>query len=279
MIDFLKTMAEGSAQRAAAIRRTFAARDFDLPILPLNPSEFDLIAEIKDSSPSEGQLATHAAGRADRALQYVQGGATAISVLTEPSRFGGELGHLREVANAVSGSSVPVMRKDFLVDTKQILEARAAGASGVLLIVALLERKKLMNMLHCAFEHSLFVLLESFDEVDLKATHELLQDAQMADRAAHGQLLVGINARDLRSLAVDPERLAELASRLPEQAIAVAESGLRSAGDAATAASLGYRMALVGTALMREPNPAVMINEMLLAGRAAAAEQEEIRTA
>lgn len=279
MTDFLRTMAKGSAERAAAIGRRFTSRDFDLPILPLNPGAFDLIAEIKDSSPSEGQLALHNAGRADRALQYVQGGAAAISVLTEPSRFDGRIEHLREVVDAVSGSSVPVMRKDFLVDTKQILEARVAGASGVLLIVALLEPKKLKDMLHCAFEHSLFVLLESFDAADLAVTHELLQDAAMADKALHGQLLIGINTRDLRTLAVDAGRLAEFATALPEQSIAVAESGLRTAADAASAAALGYRLALVGTALMREPNPAVLINEMLLAGRAGALERERLRTA
>lgn len=271
MSTFLDKMAASSAGRAAAIRRKFASRDFDLPIMPLNPGAFDLIAEIKEHSPSEGRLAPQKAGRADRARQYVQGGAIAISVLTEPTEFGGDIEHLREVVAAVSGSGVPVMRKDFLVDTRQVLEARAAGASGVLLIVAMLEERQLAGMLDCAFEHSLFVLLESFDEADLAATARLLRHERMADKAVHGQLLVGVNTRDLRTLAVDAERTRRLAGSLPDQAIAVAESGLHLAIDAAAVSGLGYRMALVGTALMREANPAALINDMLLAGRASAA--------
>jgi len=271
MSDFLRTMAAGSAERAASIRGRFASRDFDLPTAPLNLGTFDVIAEIKESSPSHGVLAPQqSAGRADRARQYVQGGAAAISVLTEPTRFGGELSHLREVVAAVSGSGVPVMRKDFLVHPRQILEARAAGASGVLLIVAILDERQLAVMVDCAVEHSLFVLLECFDEEDLVHARQLLQNERFAESAMHGQLLVGINTRDLRTLAVEPKRLARFAPLLPDRTVAVAESGLRDAKDAAAASSLGYRVALVGTALMRQANPAVLISDMLLAGRAAA---------
>jgi indole-3-glycerol phosphate synthase len=262
-------MAAGSAKRAASIRR-FSARDFDLPTAPLNLGVFDLIAEIKERSPSAGTLAPPAGTRAERARQYVQGGAAAISVLTEPARFGGDLSHLREVVTAVSGSGVPVMRKDFLVDPRQILEARAAGASGVLLIAAMLCETELADMVDCAFEHSLFVLLESFDESDVARTLDLLRIDRFADKAARGQLLVGVNSRNLRSLEVDSTRLAGLLPMLPDRAVAVAESGLRGTEDAAMVASLGYRVALVGTALMRETNPAALIGEMLLAGRACA---------
>jgi indole-3-glycerol phosphate synthase len=273
MSDFLSTMAAGSTARAASISRRFASRDFDLPVVPLNLGTFDLIAEIKQSSPSEGHLVPRSVNRADRARQYVQGGAAAISVLTEPTRFGGDVAHLSEVVAAVSGSSVPVMRKDFLVDPRQILEARAAGASGVLLIVAMLHKRQLADMLDCAFEHALFVLLESFDEHDLVRTSQLMQNERIADKVDHGQLLVGINTRNLRTLSVDSTRLAELAPKLPGHAVAVAESGVRTATDAAAVSSLGYRVALIGTALMREPNPAVLLSEMLLAGRTGAATQ------
>jgi indole-3-glycerol phosphate synthase len=201
----------------------------------------------------------------------VQGGAAAISVLTEPSRFDGSLEHLAEVVRAVTGAGVPVMRKDFLVDRRQILEARAAGASGVLLIVAMLNDKELPDLLACAREHSLFVLLEAFDERDLERIRALLENGRCADDAANRTLLVGINIRDLRTLAVDSGRLARLAPLLPEGAVCVAESGLASPSDAATAASLGYHMGLVGTALMRAANPAALLSDMLLAGRASTA--------
>jgi indole-3-glycerol phosphate synthase len=161
------------------------------------------------------------------------------------------------------------MRKDFLVDGRQVLEARAAGASGVLLIAAMLQDRQLQRMLDCAFEHSLFVLLESFDADDVARTRRLLELPQYADKAAQRQLLVGVNSRNLRTLEVDPDRLAKLSHSLPAGAVAVAESGLKDAGDAASVSALGYRVALVGTALMRAPDPAALIGEMLAAGRAA----------
>lgn len=269
MSDFLRTMAASSAERAALIRDTFSAGDFDLPVAALSLDSFDLIAEIKDRSPSAGKLASDSGTRMDRARQYLEGGAAAISVLTEPSRFGGGMSHLREVVAAVSGSGLPVMRKDFLVDVRQVLEARAAGASGVLLIVAMLSDKRLADLLDCAFEHSLFVLLESFDEDDIGRMAGLLKADRYADRAGHRQLLVGVNSRNLRTLEVDSGRLARLAPLLPHDAVAVAESGLGKPADAAQVSSLGYRVALVGTALMREGNPGALIGDMLVAGRGA----------
>jgi indole-3-glycerol phosphate synthase len=181
------------------------------------------------------------------------------------------MSHLREVVAAVTGRAIPVMRKDFLVDVRQILEARAVGASGVLLIVAMLSDRQLGNLLDCAFEHSLFVLLESFDADDVARTCSLLELRRYADQALHRRLLVGVNSRSLRSLEVDTARLATLAPALPEAAVAVAESGLVGAEDAAAVSALGYGVALVGTALMRERKPAALIREMLAAGRATAA--------
>lgn len=267
MSDFLKSMASSSADRAAAIRTDFKSSDFDLPVMPLTLNGFDLIAEIKERSPTEGSLIPATSDRSERARQYVQGGAAAISVLTEPLKFAGALSHLQEVVSAVSGAPVPVMRKDFLVDSRQIEEARAAGASGVLLIVAILPDRQLAGMLDCAFDHSLFVLLESFDERDVARATKLLQAKRYAACAADGQLLLGINARNLRTLAVEPQRFASLASLLPERAIGVAESGLLDAGDAMRVAALGYRMALIGTALMRASDPVELMQRMLLAGR------------
>ncbi len=261
MSDFLLQMAASSAERAAAAP-AFGSADFDLPVVPLELGGFDVIAEIKQRSPAEGELKLSERGRVEQAALYAEGGAAAISVLTEPSRFDGSLEHLREVAEALPGT--PVMRKDFLVDPVQIDEARASGASGVLLIVAMLDGPKLREMLDCAYGHGLFVLLESFDGRDIARAGALLNDADR-ERMAAGQLLFGVNTRNLRTLEVDPERLRLLVDQLPEAA-RVAESGLHTADDAARVAGYGYTMALVGTALMRSDDPATLIADMKRAG-------------
>ena len=259
MSDFLQTMAKSSAARAAAAP-AFTDADFDKPVAPLLLGAFDVIAEIKLRSPAEGQLGISylVSDLNDRARTYAAGGAAAISVLTEPSRFDGELAHLESVAAAVPGT--PVMRKDFLVEPVQVLEARKAGASGVLLITTMLDDAKLASMVDAAFEHGMFVLLESFDEDDLR------RSARFLDR--DGQLLIGVNTRDLRTLEVDGERLQRLGPALPD-ARCVAESGLHSAADAARVAGWGYRLALVGTALMRSDDPAALVQSMKEAGAAA----------
>ena len=258
MSDFLKAMAESSAARAAAAP-SLTEDDFDKPVVPLALGEFDVIAEIKNRSPAEGQLQFE--GDSDpvsRARAYAAAGAAAISVLTEPSRFDGELAHLEAVVAAVPGT--PVMRKDFLVDPVQVLEARAAGASGVLLIATMLDDRRLRAMLDCAFEHGMFVLLESFDEEDLQRSARFLD--------LEGRLLIGVNTRNLRTLEVDGDRLRRLAPLLPD-ATCVAESGLREAEDASRVAGWGYTMALVGTALMRSEDPAALITAMRDGGAAA----------
>lgn len=262
MSDFLKAMAGHSAERATAAGE-FRSADFERPVYPLTLSDFDVIAEIKDRSPATGDLAATNSNRGARAQQYVSGGAAAISVLTEPSRFAGDLAHLDEVAAAAGPT--PVMRKDFLVEPVQILEARKHGASGVLLIVTMLSDQKLREMLDVAYEHKLFVLLESFDADDVRRSAKLLNNAKDRQQGDDGQLLVGINTRNLRTLEVDTERLQKLASELPAVR-AVAESGLCVADDARTVASWGYRMALVGTALMQSDDPADLIRAMRRAG-------------
>jgi len=263
MSDFLQTMAAHSAARAAAVSRSFSSSDFDRPLVPLKHGAFDVIAEIKDRSPAEGDLSSEDSERSARANSYAAGGAAAISVLTEPSRFDGDLTHLEEVVAAVPNT--PVMRKDFLVDPVQILEARKAGASGVLLITTMLNDVKLREMLERAWEHGLFVLLEAFDEEDLCRTSKLLESGPHGDKAESGQLLVGVNTRNLRTLEVDPDRLRDLAPALP-RARCVAESGLLVPDDAARVAGWGYRMALVGTALMRSDDPAALVAAMRDAG-------------
>ena len=263
MSDFLQKMAASSAQRAQCAPR-FVAADFDLPLVPLQLGSFDVIAEIKDRSPAEGELAGSNGDRSERARQYAAGGAAAISVLTEPTRFAGDLAHLREVVAAVPDT--PVMRKDFLVEPVQIEEARAAGASGVLLIVTMLHDKLLRSMLDCAREHGLFVLLESFDEDDLQRLPGVLTAADK-DAAERSQLLFGVNTRNLRTLEVDADRLQRFAGKLPQGRL-VAESGLYSADDAARVAGYGYSLALVGTALMKSADPAALVRQMKADGAA-----------
>lgn len=267
MTDFLRKMADASRDRASLLEARWQAELLDRPVTPLKLDRFDVIAEIKDHSPAEGRLAGDAADRGARAVAYAEGGAAAISILTEPFRFAGEIAHLEEVVSAVADLEIPVMRKDFLVDPKQVLEARANGASGVLLIVAILDDASLDSMLACASEHSMFVLLESFDEHDLTRSAKLLEKSAHADRAAACQLLIGVNTRDLRTLEVDATRLERLADRLPSGAVAVAESGLKTPADVARVASLGYATALVGTALMKSDDPRQLVSDMLAAGR------------
>lgn len=266
MSDFLAHMAAASAERAACLPR-YGDAQLDLPLAPLALGAFEVIAEIKERSPAAGRLADTGHDRALRARAYADGGAAAISVLTEPSRFDGALEHLAEVVAAAPG--LPVMRKDFLVEPSQVLEARAAGASGVLLIATMLDDARLRAMLDVAYEHGLFVLLESFDAADLERLHRFLQPRDF-DSAHGGRLLFGVNTRNLRTLEVDPARLRALAPALPDGP-AVAESGIAGADAAAAAAELGYTIALVGTALMRSANPAALIAALKRAGREALA--------
>ena len=222
MENFLKDMAEQSAERAAALRPACSSDALDKPAFALRLHGFDLIAEIKNRSPAEGSLATAGAMHADRAMKYVNGGAAAISVLTEPKQFEGKLSHLEDVVAEVSTCKVPVMRKDFLVDPAQILEAKAAGASGVLLIAAILDDRQLAGMLDCAFEHDLFVLLEAFDESDMKRAASLTENQRIAEQAGKQKFLIGVNTRDLRTLKVDSTRLQKYAPLMPRGITGVA---------------------------------------------------------
>lgn len=273
MMNFLADMAVRSAARVRAARATqgeaalLAACRAALPVTPLRLGGFDVIAEVKRSSPAEGALA-ESDDVAARARAYARGGAAAVSVLTEPARFDGSLADLETASAALRGSGVPAMRKDFLVDPWQVLEARAAGAGGVLLIVAMLDDAVFAELLAAAHEQGLFVLLEAFDEADLERAANCLPGP--ADGAPR---LVGVNTRDLRTLAVEPARLARLAPLLPRGVPAVAESGLHLPADAAAAAGLGYCAALVGTALMRAEDPGALIAAMRAAGSAVLVEK------
>lgn len=267
MSNFLKQMADLSMARAELLPRSYDAVKLDMPSFDLHLSSFDIIAEYKANSPAEGRLTKPDLSKTDRFLSYAQGGAAAISVLTEPTRFDGSIFDLDAAVSAVSNLSLPVMRKDFLVDPRQIIESKIYGASGILLIAALFEPTQLRYMLDCAHDHSLFVLLESFDEEDVIKSKSLLAKSRYRVLVEQKKLLFGVNTRDLRTLAVNPKRLSLLAKGVPHEVISVAESGLHNGKDILTARQNGYSMALIGTALMRAEQPEKLIQELLLVGR------------
>jgi indole-3-glycerol phosphate synthase len=260
------SLARLEAARAKESERQLWTRASDAPPAPrlkLCAEGFDVIAECKLHSPSAGDLSSHTKGVEERVQAYAAGGACAVSVLTEPSRFGGSLDHLAQAAAALAPLKVPVMRKDFLVDPYQVMEARAAGAGGVLVIVRMLDRSHITELLDCAAMLKMFVLLESFDAADLAAANEILALRKQHDE----QVLVGLNCRDLETLAIDLARLEALGDQLPAGHACVAESGVISVDDVRRVVDVGYRVALIGTTLMNSPTPAKLLGEMLAAGR------------
>lgn len=266
---FLERMAEASRERANTARQGLSAAELQRrvdalpppPQLAFSPEGFELIAEIKPASPSEGRIAEPAFDPQGLAAQYVAGGALALSVLTEPGRFGGSLELLARVARAAPGT--PVMRKDFLVEPYQVLEARLHGAAGVLLIVGLTGDGNTGAMLAAALRCGMFALVEAFDEEQLQRARGIAE--RLAAR--RNQALLGLNCRDLRTLAVDRERFGRFRPRKAGVHAMFAESGMESARDAAELAVQGWDGMLVGTALMRSPDPAGLVREMLSAAR------------
>jgi indole-3-glycerol phosphate synthase len=199
-----------------------------------------VIAECKRRSPSKGVLAVQY-DPAAIATQYEQGGAAAISVLTEPTFFDGSLEHLRAVRRAVG---LPILRKDFTIDEYQLLEARAAGADAILLIVSALDQADLVRLQARALELGLAALVEVHDEAELMRAID------------SGARLIGVNNRNLRTLQVDVDASYRLAARLPKGVIGVSESGLRSRDDLARLTAAGYRAFLVGERFMTDADPA-----------------------
>jgi indole-3-glycerol phosphate synthase len=272
-MGLLSDMTLSSRQRArqakervpeAALRAAILASE-PPPKLKLANFGFDLIAELKLRSPSLGDLSATTVDPVKRLVSYAEGGAAVCSILTEPTRFDGDLEHLRLAADVLQPYGVPAMRKDFLVDPYQVIEARANGASGVLLIVRMLPRDQLASMLDCAAEYGLFVLLEAFDAEDLKVARELAQERAGRDE----QVLMGLNCRDLETLQINFERFAGLRGQMPLDWPCVAESGVAKPADAEGVVSLGYRLALVGTSLMQRGDPERAVRELLAAGRKA----------
>ncbi|HXQ63379.1 MAG TPA: indole-3-glycerol phosphate synthase TrpC [Steroidobacteraceae bacterium] len=272
--DFLAGMARASGARLAAARacepdaalRQRAREAPAAPPLRLDPAGFDLIAELKLRSPAQGVLGAPSDDLEGRVRGYARAGAAIVSVLTEPERFDGSLAHLARASAALAVCDVPVMRKDFLVDPYQLLEARAAGAGGALLIVRMLGQAQLAELMAAAEELRLFVLLEAFDAADIATAGELAAGW----RGRREECLIGINSRDLATLEVVAERLESLGSLLPDGFPKVAESGVVTAADAGRLAGRGFTLALVGSSLMSAADPEALVRDMIASGRRAA---------
>jgi len=211
---------------------------------------FAVIAELKKASPSKGLMRADF-HPAELARELEAAGASALSVLTDEEFFQGSLANLREASAAVK---IPCLRKDFIVDEFQLLEARANAADAVLLIVAALSSEELNRFAGRARDGGLDVLCEVHDEVEL----ERALDA--------GCDLIGVNTRDLKTFQVDLETAFRLAEKFPPHVVRVAESGIHSAEDVARLRAAGYHAFLIGESLMRAERPGEALRQMLVPG-------------
>jgi indole-3-glycerol phosphate synthase len=251
---YLDRILEHHRARAAADHRSTAAlldearampapRGFRAALAP----RFGVIAEIKRRSPSKGDLYADL-DAAEMAVTYERGGAACLSVLTDEPHFGGSAADLQA---ARASCSLPVLRKDFTVHPHDVLDARIMGADCVLLIAAALEPLQLAELHALAVDVGLDVLVEIHDEDEL--THAL----------AAGATLVGVNQRDLVTFQVDHERAVRMARVIPDDAVKVAESGVRHGADARSLREAGYDAVLVGETLVTSADPAAAIADLL----------------
>jgi indole-3-glycerol phosphate synthase len=254
-MDFLLEMIYSSSQRAEAAKKArpllppedpLPARRFrdalatpaEVARLTGRPAPLTVIAEVKRRSPSKGDIAPDL-DAATQALAYQRAGADAISVLTEPFRFGGSMDDLRAVTAAVN---VPVLRKDFIVDPYQVWEAADAGAAAVLLIAAALPAGSLQRLMHECHDCGLDALVEVHDAEDLERAY------------AVGASIMGVNNRDLHTLEVDLAVSEELGALIGRCVVFVSESGINSPGDARRVRDAGAQAVLVGEALVNTPH-------------------------
>ncbi len=258
--DLLKAIVSATRARVTVQRARVTERTLEDAIGAIQPARGfrdrlaapgrNVVAECKRRSPSRGVL-RRSYDPVAIAMGYEAAGAAAISVLTEPAFFDGALAHLEDVRRVVS---LPLLRKDFIVDSYQVLEARAAGADAILLIVAALEREQLAGLLGQARTVGLDVLVEVHDERELEVALEC--DAN----------LIGVNNRNLRTLEVDVDLSSRLATRIPRDVVSVAESGLKSTEDLDRLHAAGYRAFLIGERFMTAPDPAAALRALLGSG-------------
>ena len=209
-----------------------------------------VIAEVKRSSPSKGDLAA-ISDPASLATEYEAGGATVISVLTEERRFGGSLADLDAVRAKVD---IPILRKDFIVTPYQVWEARAHGADVVLLIVAALDQMALESLIERVHSLGMCALVEVHDEEEVKRAVDA------------GARVIGVNARNLKTLEGDRHTFARVAPIIPDGIVRIAESGIRDGHDVVEYARMGADAVLVGEALVKDKDPRTAVAEMVAAG-------------
>lgn len=211
------------------------------------PGHITCISEVKRRSPSAGWI-RESADAVDVARRYELGGASAISVLTDEPFFGGTMNDLVAVKAAVD---LPILRKDFMVDPYQVVEARAFGADAILLIVAALPDATIAQLLAQAHDLSMDVLVETHDEEEI------------ARALSVGASLIGINHRDLRTFAMDMDLAVRMRAKIPNDRILVAESGLKTSADVARMKAGGVDAVLVGEGLMRQQDPGQALKQLL----------------
>ncbi len=218
----------------------------------LRGSGVSIIAEIKRASPSKGAIAPDIIAT-DVAREYIDGGAAAISVLTDETFFRGTIGDLQAVASLgrEAAQPTPVIRKDFIIDAYQIAEACSVGAAAVLLIVAALDRSTLAELHQAVYAYGLDALVEVHDEAELEVALGI------------GAKLIGVNNRDLRSFTVDLATTERIAARVPKNVTLVGESGIRTRADVERLGRAGVHAVLVGETLMRAPGRAAAVRELL----------------
>ncbi len=235
-LSALARRAEASVPRPGAFRQALSRAD-----------RVNVIAECKRRSPSRGVLLADY-DPVSIATAYADGGAAAISVLTEPTFFDGAIEHLVAVRAAVP---TPLLRKDFIVSEYQLLEARAAGADAVLLIVAALTSRELQSLSARAASLGLDTLVEVHDDEELSVAIDC------------GSPVIGVNNRNLRTLVVDVKASEHLVARMPAGAVAVSESGLTTADDLRRLGALGYRAFLIGERFMTDADPRRALGALL----------------
>jgi indole-3-glycerol phosphate synthase len=235
-------------QLKEAARQAPSPRDV---MAALGGDEVSVIAEVKRASPSKGALAA-IADPAALASDYEAGGARVISVLTEKRRFGGSLADLAAVRDVVQ---VPILRKDFVVSSYQLWEARAYGADLVLLIVAAMDQNALVS------------LVERAESIGLVPLVEVHTDEELDRALAAGATVIGINARNLATLEVDRTVFARLAPRIPAGVIKIAESGVRGPHDLLAYAAAGADAVLVGESLVTGKDPRTSVADLVTAGQ------------
>ena len=212
----------------------------------LTRADVAVIAEVKRRSPSKGVINPSIDASA-QASAYERGGASALSILTEPTEFGGSLQDLRD---ARAAASLPTLKKDFHVHPIQMLEARAAGASAVLLIARALPSDRLRAMAERASELSLEVLIE------------VRTEAELEEAVAFPDAVIGVNSRDLETLVIDPSVTARLVAMIPADRLAIAESGVSTRADVERVAGAGADAVLVGSSISASPDPAAAVAEL-----------------